>query len=64
MILQGLPAHEQHVLAGPFDTALQFVGDITARGGDDALGLPERPLELGLLAGSDVENRDFENLRH
>lgn len=51
VILQRLPANEQHVPVAGFQAATRVVRTTARHRRDDGLGLPERALECGLASG-------------
>jgi hypothetical protein len=61
VVLDCLPGQEQPVTAGLLDRALQR-HRLTAFGAlEQRRGLGDASFELGLLAGLDIDLRDFEN---
>jgi hypothetical protein len=61
MRLQGLPVHQQQILAGFLDAALQLMGNITRHAVDYFLRFAKGSLERINLTGLYIENRYLKN---
>ena len=61
MRLQGFPVHQQEVLVGFLDAALQLMGNITRHAGDYSLRFVKGSLERIDLTRLYIENRDLKN---
>jgi hypothetical protein len=61
MRLQGLPVHQQQILAGFLDAALQLMRDITRHAGDDLLSFAKSSLERIHLPRLYIQNCYLKN---
>lgn len=61
VMLDSLPAHQEHVVLGLLDAALKLVAQVAGHGRDDALRDVEGDFEGGGLTIADLQLGDFED---